>query len=401
MKQFDVLVAGGGPVGWACALACARALGSKNSAPRVAIVDREQGGVVDPVSVDAPLSRRVYAVSQRSIAQLGGWNVSLDRSRTATIEQIVVHTAASATPALTLGAADRRTEAIGAVIEHEALTARIAQAAQAQGVLRIPGECIGADCTGESRTVELADSSLLRAKLLVVADGRESALASSMEISFTERSYERRGVVAHFQIDTPHRGDARQWFLPDDTILALLPLPDVNGAPAVSMVWSVSESRGAELLAMSAEALCEAVSAATDGSVQMSAVLQSAVAFPLALKRMPDPIADRVIVVGDAAHAVHPLAGQGVNLGFADAQTLHDLMAAGHKQQIDLGSALLTGKYRRQRYAPTLGLALTTDLLARLYNLGQWPTLKPFADTGMQVLGRLPAFRRLLSSAAA
>jgi 2-polyprenylphenol 6-hydroxylase len=401
VKQFDVLVAGGGPVGWACALACAQALGSKNSAPRVAIVDRERGNLVEPLSVDTPLSRRVYAVSQRSIAQLGGWGVSLDRSRTATIERIVVHTASSQTPALTLAAADNRTEAIGAVIEHEALTARIAQAAQTQGVLRISGDCISAHCTGESRTVELTDSSLLSAKLLVVADGRESALASSMDIAFTQRSYGRHGVVAHFQIDAPHRGDARQWFLPDDTILALLPLPDINGAPAVSMVWSVSETRGAELLAMSADALCAAVSAATSGGVQVSGVLQSAAAFPLALKRMPDPIADRVIVVGDAAHAVHPLAGQGVNLGFADAQSLFEVMTTGRERQIDLGSTLLTAKYRRQRYAPTLGLALTTDTLARLYNLGQLPGLKPFADTGMQVLGRLPAFRRMLSSAAA
>ncbi len=399
MKQFDVVIAGGGPVGWACALACARSLTSGSAAPRVALIDREK--VVETANNDAPLSLRVYAVSQRSITQLRSWGVTFDDARCATMDRIVVHTSGSDEPALTLSAKDARQSAIGAVMEHEALTASIVSAALSQGVLRIAGHAVSADLVGSARIVSLADGQLLQTKLVIIADGRDSALAPTLGLEAMSRDYERRGVVAHFQVNKPHYGDARQWFLPDDTILALLPLPDVGGAPAVSMVWSVGESRAAALLAMSPDALLQTVAAATHGAAVATAVLHDAVAFPLSLKRMSDPVAERAIVVGDAAHSVHPLAGQGVNLGLEDAQCLADLMSHSQSQSMDPGHALLTGKYRRQRYAPTLGLALTTDALARLYNLGSWSTLKPVADTGMRVLGRLPAFRRMLSSAAA
>jgi 2-polyprenylphenol 6-hydroxylase len=399
MKQFDVVVAGGGPVGWACALACARSLANGSAAPRVAVVDREK--VVATSNNDAPLSLRVYAVSERSITQLRSWGATFDDARCATIDRIIVHTSGSDEPALTLSAKDARQSAIGAVMEHEALTASIASAALSQGVLRIAGQAVSADVVGNARIVSLADGQMLQTRLVIIAEGRDSALVPELGFEAMSRDYERRGVVAHFQIDAPHHGDARQWFLPDDTILALLPLPDAGGAPAVSMVWSVGVSRAAALLAMSPDALLHAVTAATHGAVVATSVLQKAAAFPLSLKRLPDPVAERAIVVGDAAHSVHPLAGQGVNLGLEDAQCLAELMSLARTQSMDPGHALLTGKYRRQRYAPTLGLALTTDALARLYNLGSWSTLKPVADTGLRVLGRLPAFRRMLSSAAA
>lgn len=395
-ERYDILVAGGGPVGWSCALSCALAL----PRARIGVVDR----AIPPTMPSGGLETRVYTVNEDNLAWLAANGVLLDETRMADVERIRVFDQAGMS-ALSVDTRDAKRARLAKVAEHDALTAAIAERAHALQVKFIEGEIKGTGILDQYRYLELADGSLLNTSLAIVAEGKHSGLRDALGLQTVHRDYERFGVVAHLVIESPHRGEARQWFLPDQTILALLPLPDRNGRACVSMVWSVPKSRADALRSMSADTLCATVSDATRLTVRAMEALTSAVAFPLKLARVADPVAERAVVVGDAAHAVHPLAGQGVNLGFGDAIALGNVLQAASAVNEDLGHALLLAKFRRTRYAAVLAMQAATDGLARIYNLESSlftdSSIAPAAigDFGMRLLGKLPAFRRFVSSA--
>jgi 2-polyprenylphenol 6-hydroxylase len=391
--SFDCVVAGGGPVGWACALAAQASLGKR---ARVAVVEREPL----PVSQsNALLSARVYTVASGNLRWLTEQGVQFDLARTATVTDIVV-SGRDGQQSMHVSANDAGEAQLASVFEHETLTHAIATRAQALGVQLICGAVSTLHDLDGQKLLELTDRRMLQARVVIAADGMQSKLRDLSGISATVRPYPQHGVVAHLRCDHPHRGAARQWFLPDGSILALLPLPDVHGSAAVSMVWSVTEARADELCALSEADLLHAVNAASLDAAAVNHVVSGTQQFPLTLVRVANPVAQRLVVVGDAAHAVHPLAGQGVNLGLVDARALHEVWQHADKVGFDPGHALLLGRYRRERFGPTLAMQLATDGLFRLYNQTDRSLLMAAGDAGMRLLSRLPAFRRSLSTAA-
>jgi len=398
--NYDVLVTGGGPVGWACALAARRALGA---AARVAVVERDALPAAGSQNDLAPLSARVYTVAAGNLHWLGTQGVVFNARRCATVTDMRVFGRNSA-ESLHIRAADTGEDELARVVEHEALTTAIAQAAVQAGVLLVQGEGVDlhdvSDAGADAKLLELADRSLLQARVVVIADGVQSRLREAAGLVATRHSYPQHGVVANLIAETGHRDTAVQWFLPDGSILALLPLPDVAGAPAVSMVWSTDPQRAASLCTMTDEELLRAINAVSGQNIRLRAVAGRPRSFPLNLLRLADPVSRRVLAVGDAAHAMHPLAGQGVNVGLADARCLSDLWSGTGMAADDPGHPLLLSRYRRQRYGPTLAMQLTTDGLFRLYNQSEQPLLMAAGDAGMRLLGRVPAFRRTLSTAA-
>jgi 2-polyprenylphenol 6-hydroxylase len=402
-SAFDVLVVGGGPVGWACALAAKHTLKQNGkTAPRIAVLDPNPSPSLQKFSgsENAAMLPRVYTVTRDNLVWLAGYGIEPDPLRSADVHNIVVH-GQTGNLAFNISDRDARVDRLAAVLEHDWLAAQLASTALAQGVQAVTAHVENSDVLDGMRWVELDDKKMLSASLVVIAQGAASALIEQIGVKVVRRDYSRYGVIANFQTPTPHLGAARQWFLPDQSVLALLPLPQDNGHHALSMVWSVDASRRDTLCAMNQEALCEAVTQAS--GVPLQAVISAAKSFPLQLARAADPVALRALAVGDSAHAIHPLAGQGVNLGLADAQALGRALAYSGKVGGDAGHALLLSRYRRERYADTLALQATTDILARIYNQESnvFPaTFVNLADTGMRVLGRVPAFRRILSSAA-
>lgn len=398
--SFDVLVAGGGPVGWACALAARHALG--NTA-RVAVVERDALPDAKSWTTDKPLSARVYTVAAGNLRWLASQDVLFDPARCATVSEMRVH-GRNGAESLHIRATDIGEDELARVIEHEAMTFAIARAAVQAGVLLVCGEGVdvhdGGDVGVEAKLLELADRSLLQARLVIVADGVQSRLRDAAGLIATRHSYPQHGVVANLIAESGHRDTAAQWFLPDGSILALLPLPDIAGAAAVSMVWSTDPRRAASLCAMADDELLRAINAISGQTIRLRAVAGRPRSFPLNLLRLADPVGKRVLVVGDAAHAMHPLAGQGVNVGLADARCLFDLWSSVAMAADDPGHPLLLARYRRQRYGPTLAMQMTTDGLFRLYNQSEHPLLMAAGDAGMRLLGRVPAFRRTLSTAA-
>ena len=396
-KLFDVVIAGGGPVGWACALAAQVSLGKR---AKVALVERDPLPVINESD---PISARVYTVASGNLAWLNEHGVKIDEARSAAVTDIQVF-GRDGGDSLHVDANDAGLNELARVIEHEALAVAVAQRAQQAGVKLIAGECIalhdGDDAGKGARTVELADRSLLQSRMVLAADGAHSRLREAAGLDASRHTYPQQGVVANLRCTTSHQNVARQWFLPDGSILALLPLPSSDGAPSVSMVWSVATERAELLCALSASELLAEINAASDDALSVCAVINSTRSFPLALLRLPNPVAERFLAVGDAAHTLHPLAGQGVNLGLADARCLFDLWQRAPDVQGDPGHSLLLSRYRRERYGPTLAMQLATDGLFRLYNQGNHPLLMAAGDAGMRLLGRLPAFRRTLSSSA-
>ena len=171
-------------------------------------------------------------------------------------------------------------------------------------------------------------------------------------------------MVANFNCERAHRGRASQWFRGDGGILAWLPLPGRR----ISIVWSAPDALALELLALPADALAARVAACGRHALGAFESITPAAGFPLQWQKLPTVVAHRLALVGDAAHGVHPLAGQGVNLGFGDAEALAAVLRA-RGPVTDPGAPLLLERYARRRAEPVLAMQTVTDALARLFGL--------------------------------
>ena len=242
--------------------------------------------------------------------------------------------------------------------------------------------------------VVLDGGTTLRAKLVVGADGAQSWVREQAGIKVIAHDYAQSAVVANFACGLPHQGTAYQWFRPDG-VLALLPLPGNR----VSMVWSTSETQAQELLALDTVALAQRVSVASDGVVGALNVITPAAAFPLRLQRVGEFVKPRLALVGDAAHNVHPLAGQGVNLGFRDARELAAVLCD-RGAQSDCGDYALLRRYERARKEDVLSMQLATDGLQKLFaSNAVW--LSRARNLGMRVVASQPFIKNLLVKHAA
>jgi ubiquinone biosynthesis UbiH/UbiF/VisC/COQ6 family hydroxylase len=234
--------------------------------------------------------------------------------------------------------------------------------------------------------------------LVIGADGAHSFVRDTAGMATHETPYGQSGVVANFACGFAHRSVATQWFR-DDGVLAWLPLP----GDRISMVWSTPQACADELLSLNAEALCERVAAAGGAAAGALRLITPPAAFPLCSLRAESLIAGRVALVGDAAHVLHPLAGQGVNLGFGDAETLAAVLvgaAAGGTRAVDPGSRSLLRRYERARAEDILAMRWMTDGLARLFG-SRAPGARPLRNLGLSLVDRLPLLKGMLVTHAA
>jgi ubiquinone biosynthesis UbiH/UbiF/VisC/COQ6 family hydroxylase len=196
-------------------------------------------------------------------------------------------------------------------------------------------------------------------------------------------------VVANFLTEKPHHHNAFQWFR-QDSVLAYLPLPDNR----VSIVWATPEADADEICALSPESLSERVAEAGDYVLGRFELLTPAVAFPLRLMRVPQTVAHRLALVGDAAHGIHPLSGHGINLGFQDAKVLASQLSATQPWQ-DIGQVSLLQRYQRARREETVLMQATTDTLRRLFK-ASLPGVRPMRNLGLTLGNRLPLMKNAL-----
>ena len=227
------------------------------------------------------------------------------------------------------------------------------------------------------------------AKLVVAADGAESRVREYAGIKATAKSYGQNAVVANFESERPHGNVAYQWFQ-RGPVLALLPLPGKH----VSMVWSLPAAEGERIAALEPEALCREVEAATDGALGALRLATRPRSYPLRRISARRLIAPRVALVGDAAHVIHPLAGQGLNLGLQDVRDLSRVLRAREAVR-DPGDWRLLRRYERARAEPILAMDSMVDGLYRLFG-ARGGLAARLRNRGLNLTDRLPVLKNLL-----
>lgn len=386
MMNYDVVIVGGGLVGASLAAAL------RHSGLSIALLESQPVAAEAAPSLPDDWDSRIYAISPGNAAflhQCGAWQ-RMDASRVQQVEQMRVFGDGSGAE-LDFSAYQAGAPELSFILEGRLLQQALWQALAGQEnfTLMSPARCASLVWREESAQLQLEDGRELQAKLVVGADGRDSWVRQQAGIIEPPTLYQQHGVVANFRIEKPHRGTAFQWFQPDG-ILALLPLP----GNMVSMVWSVSPEQSDILLRLPPAELCERVAASSGNILGSMQLVTSPAAFPLRLLRLPHIAKPRLALVGDAAHNVHPLAGQGVNLGFRDARKLAEVLNDRVPQQ-DCGDIHLLRRYERARREDIVSMQFTTDSLKKLF-VNANPLLRTVRNFGLNSTNHIAPLKKLL-----
>lgn len=390
VDRVDVLVAGGGYVGLSAALAIAA------SAPgaRVALVDPRPWR-------DASNDLRAFAVAaagRRMLEALGIWNKLIDEAEPIR-EMIVTDSRLDdlIRPVFLTFERQEEGDPLAHMLPNGPLVAVLGAAAEAAGVRFLaPDSVLATEPTPTGRRVTLASGKILLASLVIAADGARSRLRAEAGIGINSWSYGQSGIVATIEHDRAHEGRAEEHFLPAGPF-AVLPL---KGGYRSSLVWS-ERTDIADRLVAGAPFLFDAELVRRIGHrLGELRVVGKRQAFPLGLTLARRFTAERLALIGDAAHAIHPIAGQGLNLGFKDAAALAEVVVMALRAGRDPGTADILDEYQRWRGFDTLRMAAVTDGLSRLFSNDLGP-LRLVRDFGLGLVDRLPPLKRVFADAAA
>jgi 2-octaprenylphenol hydroxylase len=379
--DFDLIIAGGGPVG----ASLARAAGGLS----VALVANERPAGCTP---EGGFDARVYALSPGNVAflrDLRAWQ-AIEPQRLTPVHAMEVFGDDGAS-ALRFDAYRAGVPELAWIVEDCALQQALWRVLEARETLEIfaPAQCERLEASHDGASLRLADGRQLRGRLVVGADGARSVIRRDAGIDAVESGYGQSAVVANFECVRPHGNAARQWFL-EAGVLALLPLPGQR----VSMVWSLPEPEAARLASLPREAFEQEVARASRGSLGELGLLGAPRSFPLRRLAAKKLVAPRVALAGDAAHVIHPLAGQGLNLGLQDARALAAVLA-GREPVRDPGDLRLLRRYERARAEPILSMDFMVDALFRLFG-SKGSVAARMRNSGLNLVDRVPVLKHVL-----
>lgn len=385
---LDVAVVGGGMVGAAAALALSKA------GFATALLEARPPAAWNP---EDELDLRVVGLAPSSVKlldELGVW-ASIRAARASPYAHMHVWEAANGA-AIHFNAADEGRDLLGYIVENNLVQWMLWQSLEAAGVQRLcPATVESFEARSDRIVLGMADGESIAVRLLVAADGGHSPLRRHAGIATHGRDYVQRAVVAHVSTERPHAQACWQRFLPTGP-LAFLPLLDGRS----SIVWSLPESEAQRVLSLDDEAFARELGLASDFRLGPITATTRRTAFPLKLQLADAYQAERFVLLGDAAHVVHPLAGQGVNLGLRDVVELRDTLMAAREAGRDFASSQVLRRYaRRRRSADTID-AYGFDALARIYAWqgAPWAAMR---GRGVRAIDRLLPLKRRMAMHAA
>ena len=387
---LDVLIVGGGPVGGVAAALLARATRTEHDPPRIAVLEPRRPSYP---AVGAPVDLRVSAysrASERVLQAAGAWDAIAAR-RACPYERMRVwheHVAPTSADALVFDAADVGEPNLGHIIETRLVQSALLDAAETAGARVIAAE-LSSVTIGENDVRVETSTGPLTARLVIGADGAQSAVRAAIGVHAETSGYQQTAIVAVVETEKPHERTAWQRFLQTGT-LAFLPLSDGTS----SIVWSADDELAKSLLSMPAADFAGALTSALDHALGATRLVSDRASFPLRKLAAQHYVAHRCALIGDAAHVVHPLAGQGVNMGILDAAALAELLIAGRREREDPGALRILRRYERWRKTETQTLSTAIDTFDRLLAHGTGPIAK-LAQRGLGWVNRSQEAKRV------
>ncbi|MES2473961.1 MAG: FAD-dependent monooxygenase [Pseudomonadota bacterium] len=385
MKQADVVISGGGMVGLTLGLALAQ------GGFRTVIADLAPASTTLDPKFDGRVSALAYA-SVRMLTALGVWE-ALDPDAQPIREILVTDGQAgkAASPfSLHFDAAEVGAESLGHIAENRHIRAALYRAIAAQKNLELIAPASVKNLRTESggAVVQLQDGSEIAAPLVVAADGRESRLRNEIGINLVGWSYPQTGIVATVEHERPHNGVAYEHFLPSGPF-AILPMTGNRS----SLVWTEDKAKAPALLALSEAGFNEELSRRFGNHLGKTKAAGHRWSYPLSFHLAREFVRPRFALAGDCAHGIHPIAGQGLNLGLKDAAALAEVLLDAGRLGRDIGALDTLKRYERWRRFDSFALAVSTDALNRLFSNDIAP-LRHLRDLGLGIVDAIGPARR-------
>ncbi|RLV58863.1 FAD-dependent 2-octaprenylphenol hydroxylase [Parashewanella curva] len=386
-QSYDVAIIGGGMVG------LATAIGLAQSNINTIVID---AGSIEPVDGEPRL--RVSAInkaSQNLLSNLGAWQY-LDNSRVGDYDQMEVWTK-DGLGSIHFDAESEMESKLGSIIENDNITQALAKRAQeCHALTHIQNQKVNNIAFGERECwLTLSDGTSLTTSLVIAADGANSWVRQQSSIPLSFWDYDHHAIVATIKTAEPHNHCARQVFSPEGP-LAFLPL---NDGHQCSIVWSVPPAKSKQLMAMPPQEFEKSLTAAFDGKLGLCHLDSERLAFPLRMRYARHFAKQRLILAGDAAHTIHPLAGQGVNLGFLDAASIIETLDELKQQDLDLGEYRHLRALERWRKAEAVEMITAMEALKRLF-AGDNPIKKAIRDLGLNLVDQFGILKTVFAKQA-
>ena len=386
--QADLIIVGAGMVGSALALAL------KDSGLDILLIDGSPLSV-KPFDAEAAFEPRVSALSaasQRILDRLGAWPGVVARRASPYGEMQVWD--GTGTGAIHFSAASVHADVLGHIVENRVVQDALLEPLHDSGIGLMPNARLEhLRHSGDDWLLTLVDGRQLRAPLVIAADGANSAVRRLAGCATREWDYLHHAIVTSVRCEQPHRRTAWQRFT-DDGPLAFLPLDRQGDEHWCSIVWSVTPEEAERLMALDGEAFCSALGEAFEHRLGRVEHSDPRLCIPLRQRHAKRYVEPGLALIGDAAHTIHPLAGQGVNLGFLDAAVLAEVLLHAHARGERLADEKVLSRFERRRMPYNLGMMAAMEGFERLFQADPLP-LRWLRNAGLRWVNQQPEAKAL------
>ena len=391
--DFNIVIVGGGAVGSVAACLMAQIANNSDQQLKIAVIEAQLPRAFDPSQVDP----RVAAVTEKTrliFEQIGIWQKVVDKRACAYKAMNVWD--AEGTGRITFDCQQVQQPNLGHIVENSALVSTLMEHIQQQPNIELfcPANIVDYGLQKNGITLTLDNHAELSAQLLIASDGANSKVREHFQMATKQWDYGQHAIVTTITTENSNQLTAWQRFMPTGP-LALLPLDDIDSAHCCSIVWSQDSQEAERLMALDDKAFCRELSRASEYCLGEVLNIEKRFLIPLRQSHATDYVMPRVALIGDAAHSIHPLAGQGANLGFSDAQVLATEIAKAHARDLDLGDIVVLKRYQRLRKPENLATMVAMEGFKRLFG-AQNSTLRLVRNYGLSAINGLSAIKSKL-----